>query len=388
MNFREQLLSNEALLSTFIYERGEVIRMAYVALLAREHVLWLGLPGTAKSMLARLMAQQFGDAVYREYLFSRQSTEADVFAHKSIPELMEGREAWLLEGHLSEGHIVFADEIFKSSGSTLNCGLGFLNERIVKGHQVPLITCFAASNELAGDEGLEALRDRFVISHVFESLSNAETRAAFLFDRIAQRKAPELQRLALADLFSAQEEALRVPVDDTIVDNVLRLQSTLTEAGCFVSDRTIGKSINILRAFAWLDGSDRVDLEHLHCLGHVFWNEPEQIASVVAAIATIDKGILGDVREITDRALKNYRNFRRSVLPDGTWSDASARKLYVSRLPDLKHSLHQAAELITHKYGGRLQGDMKERVKRYLNDLMVAYKQVVLDIDKSSRLVS
>ena len=59
-------------------ERKEVIDGALAAVLAGEHVLLLGPPGTAKSSLCRAIAQAFG-GVYFERLLTKFSTPEELF---------------------------------------------------------------------------------------------------------------------------------------------------------------------------------------------------------------------------------------------------------------------------------------------------------------------
>src|SRR5688500_7984442 len=68
---------------------------------------------------------------------------------------------------LPEAEVVFLDEVFKSNSAILNALLTLLNERkYTSGGQIlrcPLISVFAASNEVPGDETLNAIFDRFLL---------------------------------------------------------------------------------------------------------------------------------------------------------------------------------------------------------------------------------
>jgi MoxR-like ATPase len=67
-------------------ERKEVIDGALAAVLAGEHVLLLGPPGTAKSALARAIAQAFG-GIYFERLLTKFSTPEELFGAISLKAL-------------------------------------------------------------------------------------------------------------------------------------------------------------------------------------------------------------------------------------------------------------------------------------------------------------
>jgi MoxR-like ATPase len=73
-------------------ERKDVVDGALVAVLAGEHVLLLGPPGTAKSARARAIAQAFG-GIYFERLLSKFSTPEELFGAISLKALEQDRFA-------------------------------------------------------------------------------------------------------------------------------------------------------------------------------------------------------------------------------------------------------------------------------------------------------
>ncbi len=374
---RRRFLANERALASFVYERADVIRMAHVAALTREHTLWVGPPGTAKSFLARLIASQFTDdspatVVYREFLLSRQATESDVLAHKDIPAFMQGQDKYVLDGHISEACFAFADEIFKASGSTLNGCLSWLNERLVKGHKVPLVSCFAASNEFGEDDSLKALRDRFAIAHVVGYMQDRKSRIAFAKDRAAGRQAPALASIMLRELEAAQAFVATLEVDDAVFEACADLQVNLEGVGVAVSDRTVGKLYGILRAFAWLDGASSVGLEHVECLRHVLWNDPAEIPAVEAALGGVNKGVIGEIRAIVEEALRPYYESRTAFV-NGHWTSKEAREGYERRCPEFMERCLEASRVIRSKFGGQVPQRVRERAKDYMDELKVAH---------------
>lgn len=374
---RRRFLANERALASFVYERSDVIRMAHVAALTREHTLWVGPPGTAKSFLARLVASQFTDdnpstVVYAEYLLSRQATEADLLAHKDIPAFMQGRDVWITKDHVSDAHFVFLDEVFKASGSTLNGCLSFLNERLVKGKPVPLISCFAASNEFGEDDSLKALRDRFAIAHVVGYMQDRKARIAFAKDRAANRQPPALAKILLSELAAAQAHVSTLDVDDAVFEAVADLQVNLEGVGVAVSDRTVGKLYGILRAFAWLDGASSAGLEHVECLRHVLWNDPAEIPAVESALGGVNKGVIGEIRAIVEDAVRPYHEARAGFGPAG-WVSREAREAYERMCPEVMSRCVEASRVIRAKFGGNVPQRVRERAKEYMDELRLAH---------------
>jgi MoxR-like ATPase len=110
-------------------ERKDVIDGALAAVLAGEHVLVLGPPGTAKSALARAIAQAFGGA-YFERLLTKFSTPEELFGAISLKALEQDRFARVVTGKLPEAEFAFVDEVFKANSAILNSLLTLVNERV------------------------------------------------------------------------------------------------------------------------------------------------------------------------------------------------------------------------------------------------------------------
>jgi len=146
--------------------KSEVIRLLLIAVVAREHLVLIGPPGTAKSALLRALAELL-DARYFEYLLTRFTEPNEIFGPVDIAAFREGNYRRRTEGMLPEAEVVFLDEVFKSNSAILNALLSLLNERrFTSGGRViecPLISAFGASNEVPSDESLAALFDRFLL---------------------------------------------------------------------------------------------------------------------------------------------------------------------------------------------------------------------------------
>src|SRR5439155_7200 len=172
---RELLRSIRDELGQIFLERDELIDGALVALLAAQHVLVIGPPGTAKSMLADEVCRRLTGARYFQWLLTRFTTPEELFGAVSLKALEQDDYRRLTTHKLPEAHIAFLDEIFKASSSILNTILTVMNERRFHNGrevtEVPLLTLFAASNELPEDaylEGRTAVADEDVpfLEHV------------------------------------------------------------------------------------------------------------------------------------------------------------------------------------------------------------------------------
>ena len=126
---RSQIL--DPLRSRFV-ERGEVVDLIALALVAGEHLFLYGPPGTAKSALIR----QFASSVrgnYFEYLLTRFSEPSELFGPVDIARLREGIVATVITGMLPEAEFAFLDELFNANSAILNNLLTVLNESLPPG---------------------------------------------------------------------------------------------------------------------------------------------------------------------------------------------------------------------------------------------------------------
>ena len=262
-------------------ERSMEITCSLLALLAGEHVLFLGPPGTAKSMLARSLCEII-DGRYFYYLLTKFTTPEEVFGPLSIKALQEDDFLRKTAGRLPEAHIAFLDEIFKANSSILNSFLTILNER--KFHNgrhaidVPLISVFGASNELPEDEGLEALYDRFLFRCLVSPIQEEANFTEMLFggDTII----PSNISLSVDTIHQIQEKAARLPIDDDVKASVIGIRRELAARRIAISDRRWKKMIEVLKVAAAASGRASVDISFLILLQHMAWDHPEQRANV------------------------------------------------------------------------------------------------------------
>jgi MoxR-like ATPase len=162
-------------------ERKDVIDGSLAAVLAGEHVLLIGPPGTAKSALVRCIAQLFGGS-YFERLLTKFSTPEELFGPISLKALEQDRFVRVTAGKLPEAEFAFIDEIFKSNSAVLNALLSIINERVFHNDgapvRCPLVSLFAASNELPEGKELEALFDASCSGSTSATCSSPRTCAA------------------------------------------------------------------------------------------------------------------------------------------------------------------------------------------------------------------
>lgn len=159
-----------------LVDREALVELVVLSAVAREHMLVIGPPGTAKSEAVRRIARRIRGR-YFEYLLGRFTEPSEIFGPIDLRKLKEGLVETEIKGMLPEAEIAFLDEVFLGSTAILNTLLAMLNERtFTRGHtriSVPLRVCVGASNKLPGEEQLAAFADRFLLRVFVEPIGDS-----------------------------------------------------------------------------------------------------------------------------------------------------------------------------------------------------------------------
>jgi MoxR-like ATPase len=273
-------------LNTSFLDKQEIIRLLLVSVIAGEHMLIVGPPGTAKSAIVRMFTRLI-DAKYFEYLLTRFTEPNELFGPVDIKQFREGTYQRRTERMLPEAEIVFLDEIFKSNSAILNSLLTLLNERrFANGAnvvQVPLMSLFAASNEVPNDENLAAVFDRFLIRVLSDNLDS------YHFHNLVQKgianevgqitgrppvTQPVFRAADLHRLHSGFDRYLEFSEDFLAKYKGLIFQ--IRSEGISVSDRRVVKLLKLFAASAVFDGRMRAHDGDFFILKHI-WNNLDQV---------------------------------------------------------------------------------------------------------------
>jgi MoxR-like ATPase len=165
-----------------IVGQQEVLEQVMIALFVGGHCLITGLPGTAKTLLVRTLAQTLG-LIFKRIQFTPDLMPSDITGTDIIEEdPATGRRTWTFVAGPIFGNILLADEINRTPPKTQSALLEAMQERActVRGNTYALPTPFfvlATQNpiELESTYPLpEAQLDRFLINTVLDYLNSAE----------------------------------------------------------------------------------------------------------------------------------------------------------------------------------------------------------------------
>lgn len=240
-----------------LVERESLLETIALAAVAREHVLVIGPPGTAKSIAVRRFARATGGTSF-EYLLGRFTEPGEIFGPVDLRRLREGRVEIETAGMLPEADVAFLDEVFLGSSAILNTLLGILQERrFRRGHTIvdcPLRVAVGAANALPDDESLVAFGDRFLLRVFVEPISDP-----LLEDlleggwQLSRADDSHDAGASLADLDTLAESARAMDLAP-IRPRLAHAMRTLRAAGVRLSDRRMVKCQSLVAAAAALAG--------------------------------------------------------------------------------------------------------------------------------------
>ena len=228
-----------------IVGQDEVLEQVLIALFVGGHCLITGLPGTAKTLLVRTIAQTLG-LKFSRVQFTPDLMPSDITGTDIIEEdPTTGRRTWTFVQGPIFGNIVLADEINRTPPKTQSALLEAMQEKTVtvRGNHYKLPAPFfvlATQNpiELEGTYPLpEAQLDRFLFNTVLDYLSADDEMKVVGLTTTTSVANPEPVTSA-EEILSFQQLVRMVPIADSVakyaVDVVRATRPTDSTAPDFV----------------------------------------------------------------------------------------------------------------------------------------------------------
>ncbi len=281
--------------------KDQIVDLMLICAIAREHLLLVGPPGTAKSELIKrfvlLLGARKDSGDLFEYLLTRFTEPNEIFGPVNIKEFQEGVFTRTIERALPRAKVAFLDEVFKSNSAILNALLTILNERFffngLEQVSVPLISVYGATNEVPEGDDLAALYDRFLLRVRTDNVDERQFRDLIGAGWKMERERIRLGRTeAIVPVFDSLDH-LKVAYDaleridlNPIFDDYRELVRQIRAEGISLSDRRAVKLLKLIAAAALLRGERMAGASDLWILLHI-WNQPEQISALQAIVGPV-----------------------------------------------------------------------------------------------------
>src|ERR1035441_8908381 len=213
-----------------IVGQEDVLDQILIALFVGGHCLITGMPGTAKTLMVRTIAQTLG-LTFKRIQFTPDLMPSDITGTDIIEEdITTGHRKWtFVEGPLF-GNVVLADEINRTPPKTQAAMLEAMQERscTVRGHNYRLPAPFfvlATQNpiELEGTYPLpEAQLDRFLFNTILDYLSASDELK--VVDLTTTTKVAKVETVTTAqELLEFQQLVRMVPISEPVAKYVVNL---------------------------------------------------------------------------------------------------------------------------------------------------------------------
>src|ERR1700685_4334238 len=213
-----------------IVGQEELLEQVLIALFVGGHCLITGLPGTAKTLLRRTMAQILG-LMFKRIQFTPDLMPTDITGTDIIEEdPVSGHRTWTFVQGPTFANILLADEINRTPPKTQSALLEAMQEHscTVRGHIYKLPAPYfvlATQNriELEGAYPLpEAQLDRFLFNAILGDL-NAEDELKVI-DRTTTNRITNVEAMTTAeDLLDFQQLVRMVPIAETLSRHVVNI---------------------------------------------------------------------------------------------------------------------------------------------------------------------
>ncbi len=313
---RDKFLALEQALNNDVLERPDEIRSALLALISRRHMFMYGQPGAAKSFLVDRLVSYIGgmdNDDYFKWLLTKFSVPEELFGGPDFKLMQEeGIYKRITDKKLPKASIFWGDELFKANSAILNSLLTILNERSFENcdddPHVPLISCFAASNELPASKELDALADRLHFWHYVKPLAEPSNFVKMLQLEVDPNPEPII---TLEDIHEAHLQSLSVKLGESeIYGTLLSLSDLLKAADIPVTDRRFHQTVDVIKAEAWLNGHEQAEVFDMKPLRHMLWRTPDHLDKVREIVLNLTDPFekkVEDVAEEFEKAIKAWQ---------------------------------------------------------------------------------
>lgn len=266
-------------LNSVVFERQDVIRALFLCIIAKQHIIMYGLPGTGKNHLVEKFSQVIQHN-YWEYQISQNTVLEELYGAWDLVNMRDtGRMQRNTKGTLLEAEIAFLDEIGNSSSPIRNALKWLMNEHKYRdGDAVriaPIQTIVSASNSMLDIEDATeaAFEDRYLARvRIPDDFLYDESQRSMLMMRNKKTQLPTIPHEVIERLQAAVRE---IEMTEEFANQAIALRRQISEdsaAGNLnVSPRRFNQTMELAAANAVLSGRTKLRRNDLIVCGLTFW---------------------------------------------------------------------------------------------------------------------
>jgi len=225
-----------------IIGQEEVIRDLFVALAVQGHVLMIGVPGLAKTLLVRSLAEIL-DLPFQRIQFTPDLMPSDITGTEIIEESQDGRRQFRFMPGPIFASLLLADEINRTPPKTQAALLEAMQERRVtvagSSYDLPLPFFVLATQNPIEQEGTyplpEAQLDRFMFNLRVDYPSHAEE-VRILLETTSNVVEPLQKIWTGAEMLALQRVVRQVPVAPSVAEYAVSLVQATRPNGTTAPD--------------------------------------------------------------------------------------------------------------------------------------------------------
>jgi len=223
-------------LNKVIVGQDQIVRLLLVSLFARGHCLLVGVPGLAKTLIVRTLAEIL-DLSFKRIQFTPDLMPSDIIGSEVLQERERRLEYDYQPGPVF-ANLILADEINRTPPKTQSALLEAMQERKVtvggKSRALPDPFLVVATQNPIEQEGTyplpEAQLDRFMFSLYLDYPAKQEE--VEIVKRTTLRELPALKPTVTTDeLVRVQQLVLAAPVSDHVIDYAVSLAAATRPQG-------------------------------------------------------------------------------------------------------------------------------------------------------------
>lgn len=334
-----------------LYEREELAKLVWLTIGADLNLLMLGDPGTAKTMLAVNLTKTIKDANIFRYTLNSFTTIDEIFGNFDLLELKNNNKLKRnINNKLLDCHVAYLDEFFKCNSGTLNALLDVMNDKTFTDSynttKLPLKFLISSSNELPSEEdNLAAVLDRFQVKYLVKSIQDHSVRInAYLtsgsgIEEVKPVMTPE-------DIDEFRETVSKVEYTQEVSEMTEKIYQEIVKKSVYISDRTVFRTIPLVKAQAFLAGRNRVEPADLLVLKDAFWNTMSEIKDVRKVIFDLADPISGKIEEVWEAIQETIEQKTKEIRDKGEDSSESS-SISFELIKKINHARDQIRKYIT-----------------------------------------